>query len=906
MKTKELSRKIVCSALVIAMLSTNAVYAGDVVEKNESVYVTLSQNGTPREIIVSDWLHSNEPGKEIHDRSNLEDIQNVKGYEEPQKNGEELVWKIDGTDLFYRGKTSKKLPLDVKITYYLDDIEINPDELGGKSGKVRINIKLINTESHDVNIKGKTVKMYTPLTAAVTLDLPMDTFKNVEISEGKMFSDGDNQLITFAALPGLKDSLNLDAYDIKELEDLEFPEEIDITADAENFKMGPIMIAATPELPDTEKLKKSEEIDDIRQNLNDLDEVQKDADKLDPDKEKRSLVTNPDRVTAARLMTKDAFDFYDMDKALFDIAPDYVTKENIALYDRVKRDMKDADVEHLMDDPVFRRSVDMLSDSNITKIRNMIKDAKEMKNFRSSSIDKIEKFADYTKKNHKDAEALEDGIISLVNWCLNNEKALESLDKLMSRMESPEGQRAVDNLLSQVNSLGMGDMTIPNIKDPSLQADIIGAMNDIMDKILIAKKQELMASLDGNRAEVTGIAEKVVNVHGTLVSLASTLETILTVTPIPMDKAIQIAAGINGILAQMPEPKPQGFTITDGVLSDSEEEIKTKADVIKKTYNTYLSQENMLLALLKEPGSTIPPEAQAGIKAMIEGALYASKNSIASGITPTLFGITNSMMQGLSMNEITSSMNFARGLYSSSKPMLEVMKKPDAVSAIIPLFYDIFYLKEWGPKLISMQKDIVDNEENIQLILDMTDRYYEDPKIKHLVERVKDLQKDLDDTRPILKSLSDRMNDPRLDKCLHDSPQLTEQLLKMKKDLEDNKKIMEILRDVLQENNVALANKIIDKLDTLKGKDSIKDNLKKLDDIDELFNKKEALVKLSDEYGIFTDAGDNMDKKLKFIMKTDEIKIPEKAVNEVQPEKEKGGFLAWLKGIWGKITGKVK
>ena len=34
-------------------------------------------------------------------------------------------------------------------------------------------------------------------------------FKNVEITSGKVLNDGNNSLVTFVTIPGLKESLNL-------------------------------------------------------------------------------------------------------------------------------------------------------------------------------------------------------------------------------------------------------------------------------------------------------------------------------------------------------------------------------------------------------------------------------------------------------------------------------------------------------------------------------------------------------------------------------------------------------------------------------------------------------------------------------------------------------------------------
>ena len=57
-----------------------------------------------------------------------------------------LTWQADGNDIYYQGKTDRDLPIEMKMTYYLDGEEITPEELAGKSGKVTIRADYTNKE----------------------------------------------------------------------------------------------------------------------------------------------------------------------------------------------------------------------------------------------------------------------------------------------------------------------------------------------------------------------------------------------------------------------------------------------------------------------------------------------------------------------------------------------------------------------------------------------------------------------------------------------------------------------------------------------------------------------------------------------------------------------------------------
>ncbi len=266
MNYKCMSKKVASLVIIGSMLSSSAVYAADTIKKDESVYVTLNQNGVIKEKIVSDWLHSENAGISIKDKSELTGIKNIKGNEKPEISGDKVTWKSDKKDIFYQGKTDKKLPIETDIVYKLDGKEIKPQELAGKSGKVTINIKIKNTDAHKVTVNGKERTIYTPFAVAAVVNLPIDKFTNVEVSEGEIISDGNNQAITFVTVPGLKESLNVD----ENILDIDLKDEIEITADAKDFELAPIMMTATTKIPEMDKIEKSDKIDELQNGINDI------------------------------------------------------------------------------------------------------------------------------------------------------------------------------------------------------------------------------------------------------------------------------------------------------------------------------------------------------------------------------------------------------------------------------------------------------------------------------------------------------------------------------------------------------------------------------------------------------------------------------------------------------------
>lgn len=309
MKNKCMSKKIISIVIMTSMLSSTVAFGEANVSKDESVYVNLNTQGSVTKEIVSDWLHTENGASEIKDSSILKDIKNIKGIETPTADGNNLSWKLQGKDLFYQGTTDKALPLDVKIKYTLDGTEVNPQDIAGKSGKLKINIDFKNNDSHTVTVNGTSKTIYTPMTCIAVVTLPMENFDNVKINGGEVICDGSNRVITFASLPGLKESLNLKSSAFN----IDLPENLEISSDITNFKMAPILITATPDLSLAEKFKSASNVNELFDGIKQLKDASAKladgADKLADGGNKLYDGTNK-LLTGANTLSKGSGDLY--------------------------------------------------------------------------------------------------------------------------------------------------------------------------------------------------------------------------------------------------------------------------------------------------------------------------------------------------------------------------------------------------------------------------------------------------------------------------------------------------------------------------------------------------------------------------------------------------------------------
>jgi putative membrane protein len=206
--------------------------------KDESVYLLSDANGNVYNTIVSDHLVNTDDAATIEDKSTLSDIKNVKGDEEFKQDGDKLTWQADGNDIYYQGTSDEEAPVSQKVTYYLDGNEIAPADLAGKSGKVTIRFDYTNNSSYKETVNGSKVDVKVPF-AAVTAMVLDDSFTNVEVTNGKVQSNGDSNIIIGYALPGIKDSLGVEDSDF--IDDLDLPEYFEVSADVENFELSTAM-----------------------------------------------------------------------------------------------------------------------------------------------------------------------------------------------------------------------------------------------------------------------------------------------------------------------------------------------------------------------------------------------------------------------------------------------------------------------------------------------------------------------------------------------------------------------------------------------------------------------------------------------------------------------------------------
>lgn len=216
-------------------------------EKTETVYSVLNSDGSISDTIVSSWLHDEDGINNIKETLNLTDVKNIKSNEKPSKDGNTYTWNAKGNDVYYEGTATKQLPVSVKIRYELDGQEMSAKDIEGKSGHLKLTISFTNNYSKVKNINGKSIVIHPSYLAGGMLNMSTGKFSNVKCESGKIVNDGTNEMLAFANIPGLNETLKSAGLD-KVNNQLGISDDVTVEADVNDFDLGSIMVGMTNEI----------------------------------------------------------------------------------------------------------------------------------------------------------------------------------------------------------------------------------------------------------------------------------------------------------------------------------------------------------------------------------------------------------------------------------------------------------------------------------------------------------------------------------------------------------------------------------------------------------------------------------------------------------------------------------
>lgn len=265
---KEALKIVAASAMLLAVFLTSVAVSKPVPVKpksvidDETVYAVMDAHGKPNKTIVVDWLRIEGDGLvEVADRGDASRIKALKDDVDPMIRDENIIWQLDVDgmkDFYYRAETKKELPVAVDVMYYLDGVEISPEELAGKDGRLKITINVENrlkkkvkysyTGADDVTVKEKEEEIYIPLITVASLSFKASKFSNIDAGEGMLSVTGEQMSCTISLFPQGED-------------------EAVIEMDGKDIELDPIIISVMPKMPQLPEMEIEDQLQDMKESF---------------------------------------------------------------------------------------------------------------------------------------------------------------------------------------------------------------------------------------------------------------------------------------------------------------------------------------------------------------------------------------------------------------------------------------------------------------------------------------------------------------------------------------------------------------------------------------------------------------------------------------------------------------
>lgn len=252
--------------LLTTATGTSAATPTNVTDR-ETVYTLLNSDGTVKKSIVVDWLHLKGNGNvTVTDFGQLTNINNISGTEKPVVQNGQIIWneQVNGErSIYYSGETNQQLPVEVSINYYLNGQKVDASSLAGKSGTVKIEVKLKNQLQQKTNIpfvgyKGvnQSVKKewVTPMLSLVSINIPTEHFSDMKIGDAMTVMTGKTMNATWMVVPNPVETITLEMK-------------------GTDIELDPIAITLIPKLPPVPEIPVKEQLEKLTDGVQQISSV---------------------------------------------------------------------------------------------------------------------------------------------------------------------------------------------------------------------------------------------------------------------------------------------------------------------------------------------------------------------------------------------------------------------------------------------------------------------------------------------------------------------------------------------------------------------------------------------------------------------------------------------------------
>ena len=196
MKTKKrFTAGALATVLMVSTVPCSSFAAEENTAKEEVIYANIEHDGSVSEINVVNIFEMESKG-EIIDYGTYESVRNMNTNDEINTSGDTITISTDSGKLYYEGSlNSTQLPWEISIDYFMDGTKYSAEEIAGKSGELKIAVKIAENAACKENFFD-----YYALQATFTLDSGKCT--DIVADGATIANVGADKQLTYTILPG--------------------------------------------------------------------------------------------------------------------------------------------------------------------------------------------------------------------------------------------------------------------------------------------------------------------------------------------------------------------------------------------------------------------------------------------------------------------------------------------------------------------------------------------------------------------------------------------------------------------------------------------------------------------------------------------------------------------------------
>lgn len=474
-----------CTSIIVlsSLYSINVYAAPAQVSTDEAVYANLDYYGNISDMSVVKGVSLN-GNNQFTDYGEYTNVINMSNYVEPQLNDNSVTWNMDDSNLkerFYYECIPKsndiEIPWNFDVSYKLNGVPQDAEDIAGKSGLVEITVKAVPNENVSDYYKNN-------MMLQVICLINMDETLSIEAPGAQMQSVGTYKGIVFFGLPGEESTFEMrigtDSFESSGIEMTMIPGRTDQLKQIKDIR----------EAKDTVK----DSLDSINESLNSvfntfgsmsdgLGEIKTGLNELNESREKINDSTDETYESTDELIKK----LDQINNEINTILPYFISAAQcITDMNSDTNDIVNTALELHSQIDKYKTSIDNIK-SSITKYQRMVNKLSGLEDDTHDVFDELKDELDDLEYNTEDISDKLNKIKKDIEVVSDNVDDIESKIKdIYSRVENEMIKNAVEKSISacedlkdKLNKLSNGAKDIEDIVDSG--SSISGTLKDVIE-----------------------------------------------------------------------------------------------------------------------------------------------------------------------------------------------------------------------------------------------------------------------------------------------------------------------------------------------------------------------------------------------------------------------------------------